>query len=405
MRVLALLTDAYGGRGGIAKFNRELLSGLCDHPSIAQVTALVRLVPEVPGRLPSNLDFPLRKGSSKAGFIIAAARELRRRDCAAVICGHLNLLPVAAAVARVQRAPLILIIHGIEAWNAHANWQVRYTLRFVDAVVSVSSFTKEHFVGWSGVTSERVHVIPNCVATDEFTPGIKNAEILQRHRLGHGPVILTVGRLSASERYKGIDELLGLFPQLRIRLPGLKYLIVGDGDDRTRLEAKALALGVSEDVAFTGHISDAEKIEYYRTADLFVMLSRGEGFGIVYLEALACGLPVLASSIDASREALRGGLLGRLVDPNDHAAIIHTICEMLQGDGKGAETDITYFSRENFRTRWYQFLQTVFAVDARVATPHVVDDPASCVDLVKQSSNGWGRYSSSAKAIEKQNDA
>ncbi len=101
-----------------------------------------------------------------------------------------------------------------------------------------------------------------------------------------------------------------MLPSLAERIPGIAYLIVGDGDDRARLEAKAACLGVADRVVLAGFIPETAKADHYRLADAYVMPGWGEGFGIVYLEAMACGLPVLGSKLDGSREALREGDLG-----------------------------------------------------------------------------------------------
>jgi phosphatidylinositol alpha-1,6-mannosyltransferase len=112
-------------------------------------------------------------------------------------------------------------------------------------------------------------------------------------------------------------------------VPNIAYLIVGDGTDHHRLEEKARSLGVHERVVFAGYIPEREKADHYRLADAYVMPGRGEGFGIVYLEALACGVPVVASKLDGSREAVRDGALGILVDPNDAEGIKRGILEAL----------------------------------------------------------------------------
>jgi glycosyltransferase involved in cell wall biosynthesis len=120
-------------------------------------------------------------------------------------------------------------------------------------------------------------------------------------------VILTVGRLIGQERYKGFDEVIEIMPQLVKRFPNLKYLIVGDGPDRPRLEAKAVALGVSDNVVFSGYVAESEKVAHYNLADVYVMPSFGEGFGIVLIEAAACGVPVVGSWADGSCKALLDG--------------------------------------------------------------------------------------------------
>src|SRR5439155_2564410 len=101
------------------------------------------------------------------------------------------------------------------------------------------------------------------------------------------------------------------------KIPNVVYVVCGEGPDRSRLERKAVGLGVRDRVVFTGFIPEALKADYYRLADAYVMPSRGEGFGIVFLEAMACGIPVMGSRLDGSREALLDGELGVLVNPDD----------------------------------------------------------------------------------------
>ena len=146
--------------------------------------------------------------------------------------------------------------------------------------------------------------------------------MIERYGLKSSKVILTVGRLASEERHKGFDEVIEVMPQLIKRFPNLKYLIVGGGGDRQRLEAKVAKLGLSNCVIFTGYVPEDEKAAHYNLADVYVMPSRGEGFGIVLLEAAACGVPIVGSQVDGSREALLDGKLGRLVDPDDRHRLI-----------------------------------------------------------------------------------
>ena len=114
-------------------------------------------------------------------------------------------------------------------------------------------------------------------------------------------------------------------PRLLRELPDLRYLIVGDGSDRSRLQAKVRTQGLSDYVIFAGRIAEAEKVAHYNLADLYVMPSHGEGFGIALIEAAACGIPVVGSAVDGSRDALLDGQLGRLVDPVNPDALIQAI--------------------------------------------------------------------------------
>ena len=183
---------------------------------------------------------------------------------------------------------------------------------------------------------------------------------------------MTLGRLSAQEQYKGHDEILGVLPELATDIPNLSYLIVGDGDDRPRLERKAASLGIADRVVFAGYIDESEKTDHYRLADAFVMPGRGEGFGIVYLEALACGIPVVASALDASREAVRDGALGEVVDPRDRKDLKRGIQAAL-GVEHSVPDGLAYFSFEAFTQRWHDLVDRVFLLRISDASPETVD--------------------------------
>ena len=174
---------------------------------------------------------------------------------------------------------------------------------------------------------------------------------MKRYDLAGRQVLMTVARLSSPERYKGIDEILELMPSLVREDPNLTYLIAGEGHDRPRLQSKAASLGVEQNVVFTGYIPEEEKTDHYRLADVFVMPGRGEGFGIVYLEAMACGIPVVASKADASREAVLEGQLGQIVDPGDLQEIRTAICKALL-EPRAVPRGLDYFSVERFAQRW-----------------------------------------------------
>jgi glycosyltransferase involved in cell wall biosynthesis len=145
-------------------------------------------------------------------------------------------------------------------------------------------------------------------------------------------------------------------------IPNVAYIIVGDGSDRPRLEKKARALGVHDRVVFAGLISEAEKADHYRLADTYVMPGWGEGFGIVYLEAMACGIPVVASKVDGSREAVRHGALGIMVDPNDREDIRAGIIEALRRPTGVIPQGLDYFSCINFKRRLHRIIENVVSM-------------------------------------------
>ena len=126
---------------------------------------------------------------------------------------------------------------------------------------------------------DRAFILPNCVDLDQFQPQQRDVTLVQRYGLQSSRVILTIGRLASQERYKGFDEVIDVMPRLLKRFPNLKYLVVGDGPDRPRLEAKVAALGLSDKVIFAGYIPESEKVAHYNLADAYVMPSRGRASG------------------------------------------------------------------------------------------------------------------------------
>ncbi len=362
MQLLALLTDAFGGRGGIAKFNRDLCRALTADPLAAQVTALPRVAPVEPiENLPLRVTYHSDASGSRLAYVWSVIRQtfnVQRSTFNAVICGHINLLPVAALASGLQGAPVILILHGIDAWTPHDSGLVRTLLPQVDTFVTVSQCTKDRFLEWAPLRAEQGHVIPDCIDLDAYSPGPKRKELLDRYDLHDRTILLTLGRLDSDEQYKGHDEILEVLPYLAEEIPDVAYLVCGDGDDRPRLERKAERLGVADRTVFAGYVPEEEKEDHYRLADAFVMPGRGEGFGIVYLEAMACGVPVVASSVDASREAVRDGQLGAVVDPDDPEDIKQGVYRALDAD-RGVPDGLGYFSFARFVDRWHELANRV----------------------------------------------
>ncbi len=320
MRILVPLHDAFGGRGGIAKFNRDFLEALCAHPAVSEVVCLPRIVVEDLGVMPSKLDFRTAAAGGKAPFMASMLKLLaERRWFDLVVCGHLNLLPLMRPLELRGPTPMGLILHGVDAWQPHGGGQTRRGLARLDWFLSVSRYTADKFMGWTGLSPSKSIILPNSVDLARFTPGPKPDYLAQRYGLAGRTVLMGMARLDAREKYKGFDEVIELLPELAKTRPDIAYMICGDGTDRARLEAKARDLGVADRVVFTGWIDESEKVDHYRLSDCFLLAGWGEGFGIVLIEAMACGVPAIASNLDASTEAVADGALGLVVNPKDPA--------------------------------------------------------------------------------------
>jgi glycosyltransferase involved in cell wall biosynthesis len=327
MNILLLATDAYGGQGGIAYYNRCLAEALAEIPAVKCIHLLPRIVKQAPEPMPAKVNFVARAAGGKRHYLQALAAQLFK-PCQLVFCGHINLLPLAAAVSWLRRVPLVLQVHGIDVWQPPKPLH-QWCMRQVSAVWTVSRFTQQRMNQWAKGPPSRFTVIPNTIHPERYGMAPKRPDLLQRYGLQGKKVILTLARMDPRERYKGIDEILDALPSLLQAEPSLCYLIAGTGDDQPRLAAKAQELGIAHQVVFAGYVPETEKADLLRLADVFAMPGRGEGFGIVYLEAMACGIPVVGSLLDGSREALQDGAIGQLVNPDDPASLTAGLTEAM----------------------------------------------------------------------------
>jgi asparagine synthase (glutamine-hydrolysing) len=385
LRAVVLVTDAFGGLGGIAKFNRDFLTALSEHERIQEVIVLPRLMPRNPEPTPAKVRTISAALGGKFRYLAAIwdlAFTLRRLDDAElmIFCGHINLLPAAAFAKLICHGTLHLTIYGIDSWKPLRNVAIRASLRFIDGFISISRVTKRRFEHWTHFRCDQGLILPCSVDMGLFTPGPPSRDLIERYGLEGRKVLMTFGRLESKERYKGFDEVLEILVRLQQKTGDFAYIICGDGPDRGRLINKARRLGfdvvepgssASRDgnnrgtprVVFTGGIPEREKADHYRLANVYVMPSSGEGFGIVFLEALACGVPVIGSKADGSREALREGKLGLLVDPRAPDEICDAIIRVLTGSLGGAPKikleDLEYFSEECFTLRLHEIIDAI----------------------------------------------
>jgi phosphatidylinositol alpha-1,6-mannosyltransferase len=189
--------------------------------------------------------------------------------------------------------------------------------------------------------------VPNTVR-EAFTPGDDSTQRAPL-ALGDKRVLLTVGRMDSRERYKGHDHVIAAIPDLVAKGHDICYLVVGEGDDRSRLEALARDAGVTERVRFLGLLKLQSLVETYRMADLFVMPSTGEGFGVAFLEAMASGTPAVGLDVAGARDALADGQLGTAVPESEFAASIARLLDSAKPSPCAlAEVTRARFGREVF---------------------------------------------------------
>lgn len=271
--------------------------------------------------------------AQKPRFAALCLASCARRKPDAVISTHLNFGPVAHLAKKTVGTPFTLVAHGIDVHTGLPR-RTLAALRAADRVVAVSSWTRERVLALGGIEPERVKVLANTLDESRFTLGAKPRTLLDRYSIAPGErVVLTVARLKAEERYKGYDRLVEALPLIQAACGKVRLVIVGDGDDASRVRAMARRVGVEDAVTLTGFLSDDELPDHYRLADVFAMPSTGEGFGIVYIEAMACGTPVLAGDRDGSADAVGGGELGLMVNPLDVEAVANGLIALLRAQG------------------------------------------------------------------------
>jgi phosphatidyl-myo-inositol dimannoside synthase len=252
----------------------------------------------------------------KARFTVSALRAARRR-AKLVLAVHPNFAPIVRSMHVVApRMKSIICTHGIEVWEPLSQLR-RRALQRATVVLAPSRATADCVISMQGVAPEKVRVLPWGLDPDFDTSISTNSESRLPADFPQGRVILTVGRWLATERYKGMDTLIQAMPRLLLRWPDVQLVMIGAGDDREWLANQARDSGVQRHVHFLTRLSYAELSACYATANIFALPSRGEGFGFVYLEAMARGKPVIGGAHGGAPEVIRDGVTGYVVQHGD----------------------------------------------------------------------------------------
>ena len=355
MRTLALVTDAYGGRGRIAQAARDTIDALASLDDLETVDVLPRSAPDASNEIPTKVQ-QYSSIPNKAFYALQALAIGFTKRPQLIFCNHLYMAPLAAVLRRLTGAKLIVQLHGIEIWNSPSKLQV-WALESANLLFCVSRFTRSQVLLHCDIAPERAVVLNNTVHP-RFQPGDR---LTARAKFGISDeyVLLSVSRLDSRERYKGHDQVItSLRPIFEKHGMSLLYLIAGEGDDRCRLENIAKEAGVSNYVWFLGQVPRTDLPDLYRAADLFVLPSTGEGFGIVYLEAMACGTPALGLRQAGAIDALADGELGYSVEQAYLAEAIEERVTSHIGDFVHLPESVAdRFGRQSFQRRTKSLLK------------------------------------------------
>lgn len=346
MKCLFVALGVYTGVGGIEKFNQRVLRSLAelaDSDGLESQAIVLWDPADRAARAPHQVRF-LPGASRKLATAIRFWWQAWRTRPDIILYGHLLLSPLAS-IARLlsPRSRHVLIVHGWEVWLEPFRKRVplreRLAVRLgIDEVISVSRFTAGRMSKAYRLSRSMFHILPNAVDMTDAAPVPGRPE-------GTAKRLLTVTRLCGQCTYKGCDQVIRAMPLILARVPEACYDLVGEGALRPELERLAEQVGVRDRIRFHGYVDDHQLERIYRSADLLVMPSTGEGFGIVYLEAWKHGLPVVAGNQDASAEVVTHGRNGLCVDPHSVEQITEAVVTLLTDPERAAA-----MGREGYRT-------------------------------------------------------
>jgi glycosyltransferase involved in cell wall biosynthesis len=324
MKVL-VLAPPMGATGGIQRYTETLVRALRE--TLTEKNVRLLAVSAEPESGPNGTT-ALRPGVKLRFFLSAVAMAFRWRP-RLILCTHIGVAPIARIIQRLIGAPYWVVIHGIEIWGELSPPKLR-ALRGAQRLVTNSRFTIQAASARHGLSRCKVSILAPAFSSAplqiDSTPLEAPAGLLH-------PVVLTVGRLAASERYKGHDVMAEAWPMVLQEVATAQYVIVGDGDDRPRLEAR-----VRELVFFKGTVTGDDLHACYEDCSVFALPARtildahppqGEGFGIVFLEAMSHGKPVIGPSTGAPAEFIHSGEHGLLVDPANPEKVAQALVELL----------------------------------------------------------------------------
>jgi len=372
MKILVTATDGFGGHGGIALYVRNLLRAVCAYPHQPQVLAIPRVMPFAPEPRPANLEWATSGLGGKTRYATAVLRALPRGPFDAILCTHVNLLPLACLAARIQRAPLALFVYGHEAKRPQRRTIAHRLISHVDAIVSIRAHTTRVLQSWANVNAIPHYLLENAIDLSRYGIAAKDPQLASRLGLTGKRVVMTLSRLD--DPYVGVDEVLAALRYLPREAHDISYLVVGGGPDLPRLREKARALGVEDRVVFAGFVSNEAKADFYRLADVYAMPGSGPTFDrypfrFVFLEAMACGLPVIGARCeDEAERATDGALLAAQVDPRDSMAIAKAILLALDRP-KAVPRGLERLDYASFEQRCHRILEDVFTIRKRPLAP------------------------------------
>ena len=273
-------------------------------------------------------------GTRRLALVFKTITSTRHTDI--VILNHINLSLIGITIKLINpKCRVLLIAHGIEVWRP-VNFIKRSFLKwYCDKIICVSNFTKDQMIRWHRSNPDKCIILNNAVDPFIKLPDTfdKPEYLMNRYGLNaSNQVIFTLTRLASSEQYKGYEQVIKAIGNLKQSFPHIKYVLAGQYDAKEEMRIRNLLdkYHVKNEVILTGFLNENEITDHFLLSDLFVLPSKKEGFGIVFIEALACGLPVICGNADGSRDAIKNGELGTAINVDDLEELEQTIIAYLK---------------------------------------------------------------------------
>ncbi len=360
MKILFLALGIYHPEGGIERFNQRVLRVLSETIEETKLGNLSVISLRDQTEQPPPIKWIHFKGysSKKFGAFFGFLNELIKQKPNLLLYGHILFTPLAFFTKLLlPKSKSILFIHGIEAWKKPKlipNWFYKFSY---DQILSVSDYSAKTMSESFHISRNKFYIIGNSIDIN-----IQDSMIEKKNKLTSKPIIVSVSRLSKQSKHKNIEKVIYSLPMILAEYPNLKYYIIGEGDWRPELQILVNTLNLQNAVRFFGAINDEEKYRILSQSNLFVLPSTKEGFGIVFLEAWANGLPIIASNKGAAPEIIDNGIDGLCVEPIP-SKIADAVLLLLKNPQimsqmavKGKAKVINNFSHKIFATKLIEYL-------------------------------------------------
>lgn len=323
MKVLLVVPDLFRNSGGIARYCRLLCKALSESPQVTVLDVIALHDSEEMMVDPDYYDkakgtYLVASGNLKT-FMWQIFRSMTTKKYDFHIICHVNFATFVWLCSLLARkTALVLFAYGIEVWERRSYLR-RIGMLKADSIFAISDYTRQNMSKENDIPLEKIPLLYNCLdplflQSTKSNGGGNEASV--PIKLKH-PNMVTVARLSYDDRYKGHANVIKALSSVSREIADINYYVVGRGDLMGELKALASELEVSSHVHFLGFVSEEELISIYKQCDSFVMPSKKEGFGFVFAEAMAYGIPVIAGNQDASVEVVRDQETGVLVDPDN----------------------------------------------------------------------------------------